>query len=71
MTNYGAYCAFECYYQRYDLILGLPGPRATGATRHDDSLQVATKSKPIVMSCPGCGVIAQGRGRQAFSRSVR
>ena len=55
----------DCYCDRCDLLVGLPGLHVVGVERDDGGgLRVAVESAPSVMGCPACGVVASSHGRR-------
>lgn len=53
------------YCERCDLLVSLDGLRVIGAERRGSgALSVTVESPPSPMGCPGCGVLAVGRGRK-------
>ncbi len=56
-----------CPCSRYNLLLGLDGPHVEQVERDDGLLMVTVSTPPRVMGCPGCGVVAVGRGRRRWA----
>jgi len=55
----------DCYCDRCDLLVGLPGLHVVGVERDDGGgLRVTVESAPAVMGCPACGVVASSHGRR-------
>lgn len=57
-------CSAACPCSRCDLLLGLDGVHVERVERDDDVMIVTVSTPATATGCPGCGVLAVGRGRR-------